>query len=693
MGKAKRIRNRGPRHDPVGLNGNQSASVKEEDGGSSSETKSELLVENVVEKLQSHEEEEKISGLFMLADVFDGSTLAEVAKNRLVRIAGPLLVDPSSNVRNAASGALRNLTASGGPEFCDVLVEQDIMTSLCSLLLKYGNEWQPKSSDTPEKDVDSDTLVNAVNILWNLCESNATALKYFNNAQILPLLVRCLDVSTFGLDIATAVAECLHTVTEENQDAVLKMQDLGSNLQQILTSQNEDANVMLFKVLVAGILININFGAVEAMDPSRLSLIMATLSFALEYDQRKMLNQLTSQLEIDIQKLNPRRKRVRDAVDEEMEDEEEENEEENDEENGKTKNCDRRSKARGRRPVPEDRTADMLKKEEKLISDAARLLQAQLVSLEVLANLCSGEDDDEDGMDADDSESEEMSESSYTEESKGPESVPFGISSDILEAIVSQRLVTKVWDKTILPAENVCEMLQEHMDCEVIFSRVNSLRSRAFLCLQNLIAVMDLEELGGCNDLYNMWLETTKLVFQKTKSDDLPLLEAATSVMRAAVLRLAQAKATQFSSLSADDLQILLKGESQCKDPNVRANLIRIVGCIGQMLAPICSPHLLVIGKFLLDVASRDAEVWVSAEALDCIFDVFGEDETDQAAFDIDLVNKLRSFAGPLKSRVRMQRKNLGDHYSVVMTATSNLNRFIKYKSKRLLKFSSNGHI
>lgn len=50
---------------------------------------------------------------------------------------------------------------------------------------------------------------------------------------------------------------------------------------------------------------------------------------------------------------------------------------------------------------------------------------------------------------------------------------------------------------------------------EFIF-RLSLLRSRAFLCLQNMLAVMDLEELGGCDDLYNMWLETTKLVFEKT---------------------------------------------------------------------------------------------------------------------------------------------------------------------------------
>lgn len=43
----------------------------------------------------------------MLADVFDGESLEEVAQNRIVRIAAPLLIDPNSTVRNSAAGALR----------------------------------------------------------------------------------------------------------------------------------------------------------------------------------------------------------------------------------------------------------------------------------------------------------------------------------------------------------------------------------------------------------------------------------------------------------------------------------------------------------------------------------------------------------------------------------------------------------
>lgn len=686
MGKTKKDRKKGPRHDPVGLDVSNGAEA-ELSRSNGSHSKSEALIQSVVDQLQSPKVDEKLCGLHMLSEVFDGRTLEEVVKNRIVRSVAPLLVDPNSTVRNSTAGAIRNLTTNGGLDFCDILIEQDIMTPLCSLIQKFGNSWQPTVQGTSDDDEEADTFIQAVNILWNLCESNATALKYFNQAHLLPVLVRCLDINIFGIDIAITVAECLQTVTEENKEAISEMQGLSQQLQQFICSPSEEIKSILLQVLIAGILLNIHSGEIGSMDPSRLSLIMASLSNALAYDQRQMLNRLTSDLELNIQIRNPRNKRRVQKEEEEDDQEMESGSEEESREEAKSK---QQLKPRGKSTHTANITVDTLKEEKKLIATSERLLEAQQLALELLANLCSG-DDDEGEMDLDNSDSDELSESSFGEEGGSKEAVPVSVPSDVLEAIVSQRLVTKVWDKTQLPAENVCEILSEHMDTQLLFSRLGLLRSRAFLCLHNLLAVMDMEELGGSNDLYNMWLETTKLVFEKTKADDLQLLEAATSVMRAAVQRLAAAKAMQFSTLSENDLQMLLQGASECKDAHVKANLIRIVSSIGQMLTPSNSPHLPVIGKFLLDAAVHDTELWVTAEALDCIFDVFGEDETDQAAFDIDLVERLRGLAPSLKYKVRMQKKNLGDHYHVVMTASTNLSRFIKYKGNRLASFKSNG--
>jgi hypothetical protein len=60
------------------------------------------------------------------------------------------------------------------------------------------------------------------------------------------------------------------------------------------------------------------------------------------------------------------------------------------------------------------------------------------------------------------------------------------------------------------------------------------------------------------------------------------------------------------------------------------------------------------IGKFLLDVCNRESELWVAIEAVDTIMDVFGEDETDNAAAHINLVEKLQTLLPSLKHKVRL---------------------------------------
>jgi hypothetical protein len=60
------------------------------------------------------------------------------------------------------------------------------------------------------------------------------------------------------------------------------------------------------------------------------------------------------------------------------------------------------------------------------------------------------------------------------------------------------------------------------------------------------------------------------------------------------------------------------------------------------------------IGKFLLELCGRESELWVVAEAVDTIIDVFGEDETDSAALHINLVQKLQALLSSLKHKVRL---------------------------------------
>ena len=91
------------------------------------------------------------------------------------------------------------------------------------------------------------------------------------------------------------------------------------------------------------------------------------------------------------------------------------------------------------------------------------------------------------------------------------------------------------------------------------------------------------------------------------------------------------------------------------------------------------------IGQLLVDTVCQEPNLWITAEAMDALFDVFKEDHTDQVASEVNLVERLRTLASGFKHRVHGQRRSLpADHLPVVMTAKDNFLRFIKYKAKRM---------
>lgn len=62
---------------------------------------------------------------------------------------------------------------------------------------------------------------------------------------------------------------------------------------------------------------------------------------------------------------------------------------------------------------------------------------------------------------------------------------------------MSHNIVAKVVSKTTLPAENVLQILRSDRRAENIIKMVTSLRSRAFLCLNNLVQALSVDDLGG----------------------------------------------------------------------------------------------------------------------------------------------------------------------------------------------------
>lgn len=85
--------------------------------------------------MQSCNLEEKLSALQTLESMScDFFMAVQIAKDGIVRIVGPLLMDRSPAIRTAAASTLRNIVCNGGEEAYVNFTKDDIMTPLAALL-------------------------------------------------------------------------------------------------------------------------------------------------------------------------------------------------------------------------------------------------------------------------------------------------------------------------------------------------------------------------------------------------------------------------------------------------------------------------------------------------------------------------------------------------------------------------------
>ena len=226
----------------------------------------------------------------------------------------------------------------------------------------------------------------------------------------------------------------------------------------------------------------------------------------------------------------------------------------------------------------------------------------------------------------------------------------------------------------------------------MLLKRYETLQSRAFLCLSNIVTAFNVEEVGGGKELFDVWCNLAVLAFQEGQKSD-QVLEAATTSMRAIIRKLSLHNDDMVVALlKVDDISVLCQKVEVCSQTQSKVNLLQILGTLGSMAAgteplPVLDATRAAvvrgIGQVLLDTACQATDLLIAAEALDAIFDVFKEDHVDFIAVEILLVERLKQLAPSFKQRVHAQRRRPSDQFPVVMTVKDNLMRFIKYKVKQ----------
>ncbi|XP_069037404.1 HEAT repeat-containing protein 3 [Lepisosteus oculatus] len=589
-----------------------------------------------------------------------------------VRCLGPLLLDRSLSVRETAAGALRNLSACGGFEVCEDMVRQDVMTPLTSLLRECCAGFDSSSAPSPDPDRDrrnslEAVAIEAVNLLWNLCESCSQAVAVFNKQGLLEVLMRCLETHPHNVELAVSAAYCLQTVTEENPELQAAVTPaVLQGLESVLLSSQQTLRHALLRTLAAGSVWNMKSALPSAQQAQTLNAIIATLSASLELDSGQHI--------LKLQEAEARRRKgTTDGGEMDMQVPQSPTEEEMEEEELMKK----------KKPAwKKDDISDLLPAEHEELKEATALLSAQQTSLEIIVNMCCSDDPSDDEWE--ELSSSDESDLCVSDCNSSQLFSPLCLSAEVHSALLNHQLPEKVLKKTEFPSSAAVEACSKSPAWKGLVKRMHRVQCRALTCLHNMLSAMEAETLGGVASLQGLAEHLSKLVFSKPeipKQDE--FLEAITSALRSLLQILAAKNIPQC--MTPQQLMSLSEAATQCGTVSVRINSMAILGITGSMLAREegTSASLQMIGNFLLQVASKDPSLVVCGEALDALFDVFADGpEAERAAKEIRLLPALSALQPVFKAKLRKEGKGScsPDQLCVLDNIKINLRRFIRYQ-------------
>lgn len=204
---------------------------------------------------------------------------------------------------------------------------------------------------------------------------------------------------------------------------------------------------------------------------------------------------------------------------------------------------------------------------------------------------------------------------------------------------------------------------------------LETVQLRSFLTLQNLISALPPEAWGGSDNLATVWMTLCALPVAG---------EHIIGVQRALADKLF---GCGVNCITQEQLGAILQVGKMMGEPSTRADTMALLGIAGKMAlrsVPSAVDMLAIIGTSLRDCIATDCSLWVVAQALDSVFDVFGDDDCPPSLFvELGLMQSLKNMASTFKARLRVEKKSLGSNTAVVQNAKLNLPRFIQYMETR----------
>uniref|UniRef100_A0A8C1R841 HEAT repeat containing 3 n=1 Tax=Cyprinus carpio TaxID=7962 RepID=A0A8C1R841_CYPCA len=675
MGKTKNNKFKRPSFSPDGLSATAVKQTIEESEDEDSPA-AELL-----DKLQSPSADVREYACASISRVVQQSqTIPGFLQRDAVRKIGPLLLDRSLAVRETAAGALRNLSACGGPEVCEDMVRQDALTPLSALLKECCAGFDGSSSPAVkgQKHTVEDVANEAVNLLWNLCESSSTAVSVFNKTGLLDVLLHCLQRHPQNMELAISAAHCLHTVTEENAELMRSVNAaVFGVLENILFSTHTSMEYTLLRTLAAGSLWNLKSSLSAAQQSQTLTALATTLSHSLGLDAGELIPELwraesarlskqtTSAAESDHTDERPAGHEA-EEMEEDVRDEKM---------NGRKPN--------GRISKTKNDISDLLPRDRLELREAKALLSAQQTSLEIIVNMyCSDEPSDDEWEEMSSSDESEMCADGMSDTNSSLFS-PLCLSAELHTILLNHNIPQQVLKKAEFPSAAALELCGKDLTWKYLLKKMQRVQCRALTCLHNILSSMDTEFLGGASGLQAVAQHLSSLVFSSAEAlKDEEFLEAVTSALRSLLQIMATKNIPQC--MTPHQLMSFCEAATSCELVSVRVNALAILGITGSSLAKEknTADTLQLIGNALLNIAMKDSNLVVCGEALDALFDVFADgDEAEKAGKNINLLSSLKALQPGFRAKLRKEGKGKysPDQLCVLDNMRINLKRFISY--------------
>lgn len=640
----------------------------------------------------------------------------------------PFLNHQDNSVQLAAVGALRNLSSCGNEGHIKQLLQCGVLEPLCLLLNKGCN-----ATDAVQLSEQHAVLEQAAYILYNLCELSAEATEAASVEAVSALLQPALPA--FAL---LAVHTALLCLTEDNPKACAAVECHSEQLEQIVSGYSADTDTdglaLHDAVTVAGILTNL--GKCDVRSPI-LTSVMSLISHALSLTPAALLQQyvvpptsspnetaktttttLTDEVaspgsaleELDRISIQGASNGGSDPAAEGRDGMDQEEGEE-----GSTPEADAAAKELVMHLEHHAMNKDGVASQDTGAVTAAawaklqHFLGAQQIALELLNNLCCGEDDES----CDEASgimkqkgvvkwTEEESFMNEGDEDEWEHTDNIMDLEEVLQPLLQQHNVFDRVLEVLQPVDpTVLQVLPGSKYSSQLQALLSGVRARGLATLQAVIECQDADKLGGPARLFQCWTDIARLAFQEAKFEGEEELEGATGTLRALIAKFGPEDSHHLAAITQQDLKVLLSAGSRCGGAGARRNLSRLVGLLGCLLLGGSSASSLIqepvkgimteATDFLLLLAGTDQSLLVSAEALDVVMDLYAEDNTDRLALETRLLDRLPQILDYFNARYKRARRDeaLMQHRVLFVTVKENLPEFIKYKMPRVKNVDS----